>query len=60
MAINWKNVALAFLEGLSPLDALEERPIRPASEENLIAVEMSPVSPLPSPTMMDQTRMFNR
>lgn len=35
---NWKTITRTFLEGLLPLDALVERPVRPGSDANLIDV----------------------
>jgi len=36
--IRWKMIAQTFLDGLSPLDVLVARPVRPGSTENLIQV----------------------
>jgi hypothetical protein len=37
--MNFRMIKDAFLDGLSPLDVLVERPVRPGSTENLILAD---------------------
>ena len=58
---NWRVLAETFLDGLSPLDALIQRPTRPGAGENLIDVDYWPPTvwdfskgEIPSPHNSDQ------